>query len=86
MLEKMGEFLYSRLDGYKDHQLTAIQWAREFYPFSAGCLPMEPEAKVLDLGCYFRLNPSAGIIGVDLAPGMLRALKEKFRGKQLEPI
>ena len=94
MLEKMGEFFDSRLDGYEDHQLTAIQWAREFYPFTAGCLPMEPEARVLELGCgtgleldyYFRLNPSAGIIGVDLAPRMLQALKEKFGGKQLELI
>ena len=29
MLEKMGEFFDNRLDGYEEHQLTAIEAARE---------------------------------------------------------
>ncbi len=91
MLEKMAEFFDARLDGYEEHMITCIESAREFYPFTAAQLPKTPGAKVLDLGCgtgleldeYFALNPDAQITGVDLAPGMLAALKAKFPGKAL---
>ena len=91
MLEKTGEFFDNRLDGYDEHQLTCIESAQEFYPFTAQCLPKEPGASILDLGCgtgleleaYFRLNPAAQITGIDLAPGMLHALKVKFPDKDL---
>ena len=94
MLEKMGEFFDSRLDGYEEHQLTCIEATREFYPFTAGCLPLEGKANILDLGCgtglelefYFKLNPSAKVTGIDLAPGMLAALKEKFSDKDITLI
>ena len=94
MLEKMGEFFDSRLDGYEEHQLTAIESAREFYPFTASLLPAEPGARVLDLGCgtglelnwYFERNPAASVTGIDLAEGMLAALRAKFPGKDLELI
>lgn len=51
MIEKMGEFFDNRLDGYDEHQLTCIESAREFYPYTANCLPKEMESYVLDLGC-----------------------------------
>ncbi len=94
MLEEMGEYFDSRLDGYDMHQLTAIEGAREFYPFTASCLPAEPGASLLDLGCgtgleleyYFALNPTARITGIDLAPGMLMALRAKFKEKDLTLI
>lgn len=94
MLEKMGEFFDNRLDGYDEHQLTCIESAGEFYPFTARCLPEKEGAHILDLGCgtgleleeYFKLNPSAKVTGIDLAVGMLRALKEKFPEKELELI
>ena len=94
MLEKMAEFFDARLDGYEEHMLECIESAREFYPFTAEQLPVECGAKVLDLGCgtglelseYFARNPSARITGVDLAPGMLAALKKKFPGKALSLI
>lgn len=94
MLEKMAEFFDARLDGYEEHMLDCIESAREFYPFTAAQLPKAPGARVLDLGCgtglelgeYFALNPSARITGVDLAPGMLAALKAKFTDKSLELI
>lgn len=94
MLEKMGAFFDSRLSGYEEHQLTCIESAREFYPFTACCLPTAPGAAVLDLGCgtgleldaYFQLNPSARVTGIDLAPGMLAALRAKFPDKAVTLI
>ena len=94
MLEKMGAFFDARLDGYEAHQLTAIDDAAEFYPFTAGCLPQTPGARVLDLGCgtglelgdYFETVPAAQVTGIDLAPGMLDRLKRKFPGKAMTLI
>ena len=91
MLEKMGEFFDSRLCGYEKHQLTCIDCAQEFYPFTAGCLPQVPGTRLLDLGCgtglelgfYFELVPSAEITGIDLAPGMLDELHNKFPDKKM---
>ena len=91
MLEKMGEFFDNKLDAYEEHQLTCIESAREFYPFTASCLPRSPGARVLDLGCgtglelgfYFEIAPAACVTGIDLAPGMLEALRSKFFGKSL---
>ncbi len=93
-LERMGEFFDARLDGYEEHMLTAIEGAEEFYPFTASCLPKEERASVLDLGCgtglelnwYFPLNPAAQVTGIDLASGMLGALREKFGDKDLRLI
>ncbi len=94
MLEKMGEFFEKRLNGYEEHQLTSIDSAREFYPFTAGCLPQTSDPSILDLGCgtglelgyYFETVPEARITGIDLAPGMLTALREKFPDKSLNLI
>ena len=91
MLEKMGEFFDSRIDGYEAHQLTCIESAREFYPFTAACLPQTPGARILDLGCgtglelgyYFEIVPSAVVTGIDLAPGMLDELRSKFPEKAM---
>lgn len=94
VLEKMGAFFDARLDGYDEHQLSCIDCATEFYPFTAQCLPVESGAKVLDLGCgtglelewYFPINPTARITGIDLAPGMLDALRKKFPQQELTLI
>ena len=91
MLEKMGEFFDARLCGYEEHQLTCIDSAQEFYPFTASCLPQVNGTRLLDLGCgtglelgyYFEMVPSAEITGVDLAPGMLEKLRSKFPDKLL---
>lgn len=91
MLEEMGAFFDSRLEVYDAHQLQEIDGAAEFYPFTAAQLPAFPGCRVLDLGCgtglelefYFRRNPNAYVTGIDLAPGMLGALCEKFPDRQL---
>lgn len=93
-LEPMGAFFDARLDTYDEHMLTAIEGAKEFYPFTASLLPKETDASILDLGCgtglelacYFPLNPTAKVTGIDLAPGMLGALKEKFGGYDLTTV
>ena len=90
----MGEFFDSRLAEYDEHMLNEIESAREFYPYTAGLLPMSGDARVLDLGCgtglelceYFKLNPSAEVIGIDLAPGMLSTLEKKLPDKNLTLI
>ena len=94
MLEKMSDFFESRLDGYDAHMLNDIESANEFYPFTASLLPIENNCCILDLGCgtgleleeYFKLNPTAKITGIDLAEGMLNALREKFTDKEITLI
>ena len=49
MLEKMGEFFDDRLDDYEEHQLTCIDSAQEFYPFTASCLPQTSDRVLLPL-------------------------------------
>ena len=49
MLEKMGEFFDARLNGYEEHQLTCIDSAREFYSFTATCLPQIHGTRLLDI-------------------------------------
>ena len=91
MLEKMGEFFDARLEGYEEHQLNCIESAREFYPFTASCLPQAAGTRILDLGCgtglelayYYQVVPTAVVTGIDLAPGMLAALRRKFPERAL---
>ena len=94
MLEKMGAFFDARLQEYDTHQLTCIEGAQAFYRFTAACLPHAPGARVLDLGCgtgleleaYFQFNPTARVTGIDLAPGMLSALKRKLSGYSVQCV
>ena len=94
MIEKMAEFFEARLDFYDEHMLNDILGAKEFYPFTAECLPKTAGTTVLDLGCgtglelkeYFKLNPTAKITGIELSGGMLKALREKFKHKDITLI
>ena len=94
MLEKMRDFFDARLDGYEEHQLTCIDSASEFYPFTAACLPRNADTNILDLGCgtglelehYFEIVPTAKITGIDLSQAMLDVLRGKFPDKSLTLI
>ena len=94
VLERMDEFFDNRVKGYDEHMLTCIESAKEFYQYTADCLPKKNNAKILDLGCgtglelesYFLLNPTAKITGIDLAPKMLDELRKKFKNKSLALI
>lgn len=91
MLERMAEFFENRLDGYDEHMMANIECASEFYPFTARCLPVNKDCRILDLGCgtglelqeYYLLNPSAKVMGIDLSQGMLSVLKKKFADKDI---
>ena len=48
-LEKMGAFFDARLDGYEEHQLTTIESARAFYPFTS-----------LSAGLFGHFDPDGG--------------------------
>lgn len=93
MLEKMDRFFNDRIVGYEEHQLNEISGAREFYPFTASCLPVGG-VKILDLGCgtglelnyYFEISPAAEVVCIDLAAEMLKTLKSKFCDKRVEII
>ena len=94
MLEKMANFFENRISDYDEHMRRDIFGAKEFYPFTAACLPACPGAKVLDLGCgtgleledYYKINKSADITGIDLSQGMLNKLAQKFPDKKLTLI
>ena len=94
VLEKMDAFFETRLEGYDEHMLRDISFAKEFYPFTAALLPAEPGAYILDLGCgtglelefYFRRNPEARIKGIDLSRGMLDVLESKFADMAIEAV
>ena len=47
MLEKMGDFFDTRLGDYDEHQLTCIDSAREFYPYTASLLPKKADSVIL---------------------------------------
>ena len=94
MLEKMSNFFEARLDAYDEHMMTNIEGADKFYPYTAWLLPMLENCRVLDLGCgtgleleeYFKFNPTAQVVGIDLSQGMLEALKSKFSDKDIALI
>ena len=94
MLEKMSDFFEARVDDYDEHMMNNIESANEFYPFTAQQLPTVEKCHILDLGCgtglelqeYYKLTPSAKVVGIDISKGMLAKLKKKFDGKDITLI
>ena len=93
-LEQMNDFFAARVEGYDEHMRATIEGADDFYAYTASLLPVENDARVLDLGCgtgleleeYFRLNPDAAVTGIDLSDAMLNALKAKFPDRKLNLV
>ena len=94
MLEKMSDFFEARLQGYDEHMLNDIESATEFYPFTARQLPCAENSFILDLGCgtgleleeYFKICPTAKVVGIDLSAAMLEALRKKFTDKDISLV
>lgn len=90
----MAVFFDRRIDGYDAHMMNCIVGADEFYKFTAACLPQNADARILDLGCgtgleleeYFKTNPTARVVGIDLSESMLSTLKSKFPEKDITLI
>ena len=93
-LERMEDFFSSRVVGYDEHMRTTIEGATDFYAYTASLMPVEKDARILDLGCgtgleleeYFRINPDADVTGIDLSEAMLNALKEKLPDRKIQLI
>lgn len=94
MLERMDDFFTARVDGYDEHMRENVEEDSEFYKFTAAQLPQNGNEHVLDLGCgtgleleaYFEVNPTAKVTGIDLTEAMLKALKEKFKDKDITTV
>lgn len=90
-LERMDNFFTARVDGYDEHMRRTIDGADTFYKYTASLLPEKENAKILDLGCgtgleleeLFKVNPTAGVTGIDLTDAMLKELAAKFPDKDM---
>ena len=93
-LERMDDFFAARVGGYDEHMRKTIEGAPDFYAYTASLLPAAKGARILDLGCgtgleleeYFRLNPEAKVMGIDLSEAMLKALKEKLPNRKISLV
>ena len=84
--EEMESFFNERADTYDAHMLDDLKLA-EFYEAVADCFPAQAGTPaLLDLGCgtglelerLFQRCPGLRVTGVDLSPGMLKKLREKY--------
>ena len=81
MLEKMGAFFDSRLDGCEEHRLTWIKGAQSFYPSTENCLPWKPHANILDLGCGTGLELDYCFSGTRSTENNCVLIREKEDGR-----
>lgn len=91
--EEMRAFFEARLDGYDAHMLCEVAGCREAYDLLPALLP-DGTRTLLDLGCgtglelagLFRRFPALAVTGVDMSPGMLAALKDKYPSRALTAV
>ena len=94
MIEKMADFFDARVEGYKEHMMTNIVAADEYYPETARQFPAVDNMNLLDLGCgtgleldhLFPRIPGLTVTGVDLSGRMLQRLREKYPDKPMTLI
>jgi len=88
-LEEMDSFFNARVDGYEQHMLKIAEAQRNYIDI-ARLIPVTPNLKILDLGCgtgleldeIFKVNPTVGVMGIDLAADMLEKLRQKYAGRK----
>lgn len=93
VLEKMGDFFATRVDGYDEHMLNNVEGCREGYIKMAELVPERTES-ILDLGCgtgleldaVFKKLPDVSVVGIDLSKAMLDKLKQKYPDKNIRLI
>lgn len=93
VLEKMGDFFATRVDGYDEHMLNNVEGCREGYIKMAELVPEGTES-ILDLGCgtgleldaVFKKLPDVSVVGIDLSKAMLDKLKQKYPDKNIRLI
>ncbi len=92
-LEKMADFFEKRVGEYDEHMLNDVEGCKEGYIKMASLIPHETK-NMLDLGCgtgleldeIFKLLPDISVTGIDLTAAMLRRLKEKHAGRNINLI
>ena len=88
--EEMSAFFDARAEGYDTHmEFGTEELDRYFSIMASAFLPTNEAVRVLDLGCgtgeelrwIFPKTPNARITGIDMSPGMLSLLQEKYPDK-----
>lgn len=93
-LEEMASFFDRRVEGYEAHMMQEVDGASEYYRETALLVPVQPDLKLLDLGCgtgleldyIFPNHPGIQVTGVDLSTEMLAALRRKHGHRALTLI
>lgn len=91
--ERMTEFFEKRVEEYDEHMINEVEGCKEGYEKMASLVP-ENTKSLLDLGCgtglelseIFKIFPHISVTGIDLCEAMLKKLREKHRGKDIELI
>ncbi|MDW2798450.1 class I SAM-dependent methyltransferase [Clostridium boliviensis] len=92
-MERMEDFFASRVNGYEEHMLSAVEGCKQAYALLPSLLPASC-SNLLDLGCgtglelkqIFKKFPDLFVTGIDLTREMLDKLKYNFPEKNINLI
>ena len=92
-MERMEDFFASRVNGYEEHMLSAVEGCEQAYALVPSLLPVSC-SNLLDLGCgtglelkqIFKIFPDLSVTGVDLTREMLDKLKYNFPDRKINLI
>lgn len=93
IIEGMADFFTARADSYDEHMLTNVEGCAEGYAEVADLIP-DGSRSLLDLGCgtglelerIFDRFPDMQVTGIDLAPAMLKKLREKYPDRDIKLV